>query len=280
MANEEQIEYWNDNAGPQWVREQERLDATVVIHGDVVLERADLEPGHSVLDVGCGTGQTTVAAAKAVGTAGRVVGADVSRVMLDAARRRAATEGCEIELLEVDAQEADLGDAGFDRAISRFGVMFFDDPSRAFANIRGACRPGGRLTFVCWQSLQNNPWVAIPARALFEVIPPPEPDPHAPGPFAFADPDRVRTILEGAGWSDVRIEGVERRMGFGDGGLTDTLDFLANIGPVASTLRRLDDEALARKALAAVERTLEEHAEDGKLTFSSATWLVQAQNGG
>lgn len=277
MANEDQIEYWNEKAGPEWVAEQSRLDRTVVVHGDKVLEEADIRAGHSVLDVGCGTGQTTVAAAEAAGASGSVVGVDVSRVMLQAARDRARESGVAVDFRQGDAQEHDLGEASFDRIISRFGVMFFDDPRRAFTNIGRAAKPGGKLTFVCWQSIQANPWVAIPARAVGQVVPLPERDPDAPGPFALADDSLLREVLENSGWKKVEIGSVERTMGFGDGSVESAVDFLTSIGPVSAVLREIEDPNTKERALAAMREAIEGQAQGGQVAFGSATWLVQAQ---
>ncbi len=278
MANEEQIEYWNDKAGPEWVAEQARLDQTVAVHGELVLERAGIEAGQAVLDVGCGTGQTTVAAALQAAPGGTVQGVDISRVMLEAARERAREAGAEATFSEGDAQTYSFADATYDHVISRFGVMFFDEPSVAFANLRRATRPGGHLTFVCWQPLAKNPWVALPARALSEVVPLPPRDPDEPGPFAFADPEKVRALLAKAGWSDIELESVERTSNFGDGSVEDALDFLLTIGPVASALRSLEDDELRQRGTAAVRAAIEGHATGGKVAFGNATWLVRATN--
>lgn len=275
MSNQEQIEYWNDKAGPEWVAEQARLDETVAVHGNVVLERAAIRAGQSVLDVGCGTGQTTVAAAQAA-SGGRIVGADVSRVMLDAARKRAAAAGVTAEFIEADVQVHPFSET-FDHVISRFGVMFFEDPTAAFTNLARAAKPDGRLTFVCWQGLPKNPWVALPAKALSEVVPLPPREPGEPGPFAFADGDRVRTILESAGWRTVELESVERKSSFGDGSLKGTLDFLLAIGPVASAIRGLEDDALRSRAIEAVTEALAAEADGDRVELGSATWIVEAK---
>lgn len=276
MTNQEQIEYWSEKAGPEWVAEQSRLDDTVSEFGDIVLERAAIEAGQSVLDVGCGTGQTTVAAARA-SDGGHVLGVDVSRVMLEAARRRAADVGVVAEFVEADAQ-VQAFDPSFDHVISRFGVMFFEDPTAAFANLLRAARSGGKLTFVCWQGMAENPWVALPARALSEVIPLPPREPGAPGPFAFADGQRLRALLTEAGWCDVHVESVKRRSHFGDGSLEGTLDFLLTIGPVASALRDIDDQDLHDAAVRAVTEAIRaEVGDDGRVALGTATWLVEAQ---
>ena len=199
-ANTEQREYWNEQAGPTWVRNQERLDAQIQPWGELALNALAAAPGEAVLDVGCGCGATSLALAAQVGPEGRVVGLDLSGPMLARARERAAAEGrANVSFLQADAQTHAFAPE-FDALFSRFGVMFFDDPPAAFANLAGALRPGGRLSFACWQGREQNGWVSIPMAALIgEVELPPPPAPDAPGPFALGDPDRLRALLEGAG---------------------------------------------------------------------------------
>ncbi|MEM6705905.1 MAG: class I SAM-dependent methyltransferase [Acidobacteriota bacterium] len=274
MTNREQIDYWNEQAGPEWVAEQARLDETVATFGNAVLERANIQAGESVLDVGCGTGQTTVAAARTA-AGGRVLGADVSRVMLEAAKRRAAEAGVSANFVEADAQVHDFGEK-FDHVISRFGVMFFEDPTAAFANLARATEPGGRLTFVCWQALPKNAWVALPARSLADVVPLPPREPGEPGPFAFADGERVRTLLDDAGWNEIRIESVERMSSFGDGSVEGTLEFLLTIGPLASAVRGVEDPEQRQRAIDVVTGAVEAEAKNGKVELGTATWIVEA----
>src|SRR5262249_38336345 len=149
-----------------------------------------------VLDVGCGCGDSTVDLARRVAPDGTVVGMDISAVMLERARQTAREQGVNARFEHADAQTHAFAPASFDVLFSRFGVMFFADPTAAFANLRSALRPGGKLAFVCWQSLAENPWMLVPLGAAFQIIPPPPmPAPDAPGPFAFADQSRVRSIL-------------------------------------------------------------------------------------
>ena len=166
------------------------------------------EKNERVLDGGCGGGQTMLALAQRVGSKGVVVGLDISRPMLEIARRRPLPAGaCRPDFREADVQSDDLGAEVFDAAFSRFGVMFFSDPIAAFANVRSALKPGGRITFVCWRPFQENAWMRIPMEAAQPFLDPtPVMDPLAPGPFAFADPDRVHSILSSAGFDKVTVE--------------------------------------------------------------------------
>jgi ubiquinone/menaquinone biosynthesis C-methylase UbiE len=210
--NAEQITYWNEVSAPKWLRFQKVLDQQLGELGRSVMDRAAIRAGEHVLDVGCGCGDTTLELARRVGRDGSVVAIDVSTPMLERAIENArAREVANVAFWNADAQTYGLPPAAFDLVYSRFGVMFFVDPARAFSNLGRALRSGGRVSFVCWQALERNAWMAVPMAAAARVIPSPaRPGPEAPGPFSFADPNRVRGILGGAGFTDVTVEGMRR----------------------------------------------------------------------
>ncbi len=273
MKNQAEIETWNGVVGDRWVTYQAALDARIRIYGEQVLARATLRRGMRVLDVGAGCGDTTLAAASAVGDTGHVVGLDISRQMLDRARER-ASKLSNVELVEHDAATF-TADAPFDAIISRFGVMFFDDPAGAFANLHGAVAPGGSLTFACWQSLADNPWAAVPLSVVQRALPVPlpAPDPHAPGPWALADPERVRGILTRAGWHDVTFTPFMHAMELGTT-LDESLEYASRMGPAARVLREADEPTRAR-ALDALRGALGPLAPT--FTLASAVWVVAAK---
>jgi ubiquinone/menaquinone biosynthesis C-methylase UbiE len=162
-ANAAQIEHWNAKAGRTWAQYQELLDRQIESLGLAAIDALKPTKGEHVIDIGCGCGQSTLALADRVGSTGAVVGVDVSAPMLEVARRRSgANPGLAVTFQQVDAQTHDLGQAEFEAAFSRFGVMFFSDPAAAFANIRKSLKPGGRLAFICWRSLAENPWMRAP----------------------------------------------------------------------------------------------------------------------
>lgn len=206
MTNFDMAEFWQERGGELWVREAQRYDTMLEPCGRRLLEAAALQPGERVLDIGCGNGAVTLEAARRVGPDGRVTGFDLSAPMLALAGRRAAEAGLDITFVRGDAQSA-AWDHPVDALISRFGVMFFDKPEAAFANLAEALSPGGRMCFVCWREMFANEWIAVPAMAAVAHVGIPDlPPPGAPGPFAFADAERVRGLLDGAGLTDITIE--------------------------------------------------------------------------
>jgi SAM-dependent methyltransferase len=272
MKNQAEIERWNGVVGDRWAEHQEALDARLDIYGKDLLTKADLADGMRVLDVGCGCASLTIGAARAVGAAGRVVGLDISRPMLARAQAR-VKELPNVALVEHDAATFSP-DAPFDVVISRFGVMFFDDPAAAFTNVRSATKKGGRLAFACWQPLEKNPWAGVPMSALLRVVPPlPPAPPDAPGPFALAAPDRVRELLARAGWSDVAITPSAHPMTLG-ATLEEAVEYSSRMGPAARLLQDIDEATTAR-ALEMVRQTLAPLAPG--FALDGGVWLVTAR---
>ena len=217
-ANVEQREYWRHAGADQYQENEEANEAVIAPFGQAMLEAARLQPGERVLDVGCGRGASTVEAAECVAPSGLVVGVDISATMLQAARARSAAAGLHnVELLEADAQVHAFDPGSFDVVISRFGVMFFDDPQAAFANLARALRPGGRLHFVCPQDPLKSEWVAVAFGAAVKATgrAPEVGQPGAPGPFAFADGDRLGRLLTRGGLQEPRLESIVRPVRLG-----------------------------------------------------------------
>jgi SAM-dependent methyltransferase len=275
-ANTAQAEYWNLQAGPVWAENQGRLDRQLDPLGRAAQRALDPRPGERLLDVGCGCGHTTLQLADAVAPEGVVTGIDISRPMLEVARSRAGN--APVRFVEADAQTGDLApgvaEGAYDAVYSRFGVMFFEDPPRAFANIARAVRPGGRLAFVCWRAVTENAWMRGPFEAAAALLPPPKPgDPLAPGPFAFADPARIRAVLEGGGWTDVEIAPHDQAIGAG--GVEESLALALRVGPLGAALREWPD--LTGKVIDAVRAFFARHDGPGGVRLPSATWIVTAR---
>lgn len=273
---QDNTEYWNEDGGRNWVANIEATEALLEPLSQRLLDRAAARPGDTVLDVGCGGGRTTLDLAAAVRPGGQVVGVDVSAPILAVARERAvAADNVQFEL--ADATNADLGPARFDLLFSRFGVMFFDEPVAAFTNLRRSLKPGARSVFVCWRAMDENPWLATPAAAAFEILPPPEPpDPEAPGPFAFADEGRTRGILEQAGFADIGHEAIDHQMSWPD--VDTAVSYLLQMGPAGALLREANDEAITREVTAAVRDVFEQHQSPAGVQMRSSAWIVSAAN--
>lgn len=272
-ANAAQDEYWNGRAGQTWAELQDLLDRQLEPLGLEALRALDPKPGERLLDLGCGSGQTTLALAKAVSPGGRVLGLDLSRPMLDVAEARARDAGLPVAFAASDVQTAAWAEI-WDGAYSRFGVMFFSDPDAAFANVAKALKPGGRLAFVCWRPFAENPLFFAPIQAAEHLLPPSAPsDPAAPGPFAFADPRRVRGILENTGFARITIEPFDAEIGGGT--LDQAMTLAQRIGPLGAALR--ENPHLAPKALGAVRSAMESYLQpDGRILMPAAVWIVAA----
>jgi SAM-dependent methyltransferase len=205
-ANSAQADYWSSEAGHQWIAQETFLDATMAAILGRLLERTDIRPKENVLDIGCGTGASTLAAAIKTGPTGHVTGLDIAEQLLNRARRRSADAGLRSFIL-ADAQTHPFVPESFDAIISRFGLMFFDSPVEAFANMARGLKPKGRLVFAAWAPATENPWFLIPRDAAIARLGKPAPaDPFAPGPLAFQDVERVTKLMEQAGLKDVRTE--------------------------------------------------------------------------
>ena len=273
--NDTQIDYWNAAAGATWVKYQAQLDRQIEPLGLEAMRVLRPATGEAVLDIGCGCGQTTVALADRVGPTGSVVGVDISRPMLEVARGRPVPQGAaRPEFREADAQIADLGRGVFDAVYSRFGVMFFADPTAAFANIRSAMKPGGRLTFVCWREFAENHWMRVPMEAALPLLPPlPPPNPTAPGPFAFSDPKRVGAILRDAGFKTVTADPFDTSIG--GSSVDETVEMAFRVGPLGAALR--DNPALAPTIAEAVRRAILSHETPAGVFMPAAVWIVQGR---
>lgn len=271
--NAQQATYWNEGAGPTWAAMTEALDRQLEPLGRAAIRALGPEAGERMLDVGCGAGQTTLELAAAVAPGGSVVGLDISETLLSVARTRDAS-GLSVSFLPADAQTHAFPPASFDGLFSRFGVMFFADPVAAFTNLNRALKPGGRLAFVCWRRPDENPIMTLPMAAALAHLPPPAPPtPGAPGPFAFADPERVRTILGGAGFSEITLTPHDEKVGGGD--LETVLDMALKVGPLGALLREHPDKRDA--VLGAVRAALTPHDGPGGVKLGSATWIVTAR---
>ena len=269
--NAEQAALWNDASGQTWRDMQAVLDEMLAPFVEPLLPRE----ARRVLDVGCGAGATTLAIARRAGSDSRCLGVDISAPLIAAARAHAAAEQLtNVEFLEADAQTHDFQAAAFDAVVSRFGVMFFDDPIAAFANIRRAARPDANLTFVAWRSPADNPFMTAATRAAAPLLPNFKVAcSSAPGQFAFADGERVRSILRDSGWHDIDLSALDVASSVSE---ADLLEYAAKLGPVGLALRELD-EAQRAPIVAAVQAAYAPYLRSGTARFDMAVWLVRAR---
>lgn len=277
-CNAAQIEYWNGPGGQRWLARQQAQDAMLAPVTDLLSDRAAVRAGEIVLDIGCGCGATSVALAQRVVPGGQVLGVDVSAPLLERARQRAPS-GLPLSFVLADATVFKFEPGRADLLCSRFGVMFFADPTRSFANMRTGLRSGGRLAFACWREPRENPWLLLPLREAYRhVARLPEVGPEEPGPFSLADPHRVRSILRRAGFVAIELEPIDLSFDLAGGlGLDAAIDTALNIGP---TSRALDGQSAALRTAAAksIATALARYQVGGTVPLPGALWIVTATN--
>ncbi|NTX51672.1 class I SAM-dependent methyltransferase [Myxococcus sp. CA039A] len=271
---DEQTKLWNGTAGHAWVDMQELIDSMYKPLEDMLVAAVSPDSGGRVLDIGCGTGGTTLAVARRLGAQGRCLGIDISDPMLATARARAEREGTPARFVHANAQRHVFEPASFDQLISRFGVMFFDDPVRAFTNLRSAARDGAELRFIAWRSAAENPFMTTSERTAAPLLPNlPARRPGGPGQFAFADPHRVQSILEESGWAGVELRPIDVECVFPE---KELVRYLSRLGPVGMFLQETD-ERTRTKVVDAVRVAFEPFVHGTEVRFTAACWWICAR---
>lgn len=270
-----QTALWNGRAGRAWVDAQQVLDQMFKPLEDRLVEAVRAGSGQRVLDVGCGTGSTTLAVARQLGAKGHCIGIDISEPMIAAARARAEREiDTPASFIRADAQTQAFEPASFDMIISRLGVMFFDDPARAFANLRRAARDGAELRFIAWRSAAENPFMTTAERSAAPLLPDlPARRPGAPGQFAFADRHRVCTILEEGGWAEIDIRPIDVACTLPE---KELVGYLTRLGPVGLILQDADERTRTR-IVETVRAAFEPYVHGDEVRFTAACWMVRAR---
>jgi ubiquinone/menaquinone biosynthesis C-methylase UbiE len=274
QANAQQIALWNGCAGRGWVEAQDSLDRLFEPFEEILVEAVAGRKARRVLDVGCGTGSTTLAVARQIGPQGVTVGIDVSAPMIALAKQRAALSSAPPRFICADAQTYAFDDRSFDMIISRFGTMFFDESVRAFANLRRAATPKAVLHTITWRSPAENPYMTAAERAaapLFPEMPARRPD--EPGQFAFADRTRVCSILEKSGWSEIDIRPLDVACTLP---VRELDDYIARLGPLGRILQQVDEHKRAR-IIEAVRGAFAPFVDGDQVRFTAACWLVGAR---
>jgi SAM-dependent methyltransferase len=274
--NADQVAYWNGPVGERWRARQQDQDTLLAPISDLLLQRAAPRAGERVLDVGCGCGFTTIELARRVMPGGRVLGIDISGPMLERARERAPA-GLPVEFIEADVTAYGFEPAAADLLFSRFGVMFFAEPQKSFANMRRGLRRKARLAFACWREPKKNPWLMLPLEEACRHVPRPPPvGPEEPGPFAFADERRVRGILDGAGFAGISLEAVDVSLDIGIGrGLDAAVETVTGMGPASRALEGQPPE-LQAAAAQSIRAALTRYQVGNTVALPGAIWIVSA----
>jgi ubiquinone/menaquinone biosynthesis C-methylase UbiE len=274
QTGNQQTKLWNGAAGRSWVETQDLLNQIFRPFEDLLVNAVRARSGNRVLDVGCGTGSTTLAVARLLGATGSCAGIDVSEPMIAAARLRSERERTAARFIRADAEIHAFESASFDMIISRFGVMFFDDSVRAFANLRRAATDNAFIQFIAWRSAEENAFMTTAEQAAAHLLPNLAPRrPDAPGQFAFADPRRVQTVLEESGWTEIDIRPVDVVCTLRE---EDLNDYLTRLGPVGLALQDVD-EWTRTQVIKTVRPAFDAYVQGSEVRFTAACWMVSAE---
>lgn len=275
VANAEMAAAWDGEEGGSWARDWRSYDRSISRYQQVLAAATAITAGERVLDIGCGNGESSRAAAKAA-LPGSVLGIDLSKAMLERASDLCAAEGLtNVAFEHADAQTHPFEPGAYDVVISRFGGMFFSDRVTAFRNIHRATQTGGRLVMLAWQGLTRNEWMYEIRAALAAGRDLPTPPLGEAGPFGLADPDGVRVALEAAGYQQIAISSVEEPV-FAGTDAEDAYRFFCGTGMVRGLLAELDDPSRTR-ALSSLRAVLDAHTTEQGVQLRAAAWLTTAR---
>lgn len=272
--NQAQETLWNDTGGRTWADLHEMLDRLLQPFEARLTDAAVAAGGRRVLDVGCGAGATTLAVARALGPESRCTGIDISGPLIATASTRAVAQGAtNVTFIRADAQTHAFPADSFDTVISRFGVMFFDDPVAAFTNLRRVAQREAHLAFLAWRSREENPFMTTAERAAVQVVTElATAATDGPGQFAFASGARVKTILEASGWSAIEVRPVDIACSLPTAELAGYVTRMGTYGRIRDTL----DPATRARADAAVLAAFDPFRAGDRVRFTSACWLATA----
>jgi SAM-dependent methyltransferase len=274
--NAEQVKHWSGVGADGWIELKAVIDKSFVPFTDLLLADCSSGSVSRVLDIGCGTGDTTLAAARRLGPKAECLGIDISEPMIEVARAQAEKAGLSARFLCADAQTHSFAPAVFDWVVSRFGVLFFDDPVRAFTNLRRAARDSAQLRFVAWRSPAENPFMTTAERAVAPLLPPVPPrPPDAPGQFSFASRERVSGILERSGWTDIQTRPIDVECAMPE---TELVRYFTKLGPLSRVLPEME-AGLRGRVIETVRAAFTSFVHGGEVRFVAACWMVSAAAG-
>jgi SAM-dependent methyltransferase len=279
--NNDQAAAWNGTAGQAWVNQHAALDALQAPIAAELFQAIDLASGSRVLDIGCGSGETTFALARRVGADGQVTGLDISAPLLALARQRVPAD-LPVKFVEADATVHPFEPGAADLLFSRNGVMFFADPAQSFTNMRKGLRSGATVTFACWREVKRNPWAVVPLQAAQKALPaqPPAapPDPEAPGPYSFASAQRVERILNEAGFVEISLRPLEIELDISAGnGVEGAVKLMQLVGPVSRLLAN-QPETVRTAAADFIREAMTPYAKGGAVLMEASIWIAAARN--
>ena len=277
------VDFWNEILVPKFIRYKHILVDGLTHHSETIFPTLPVKEGDAVLDVGCGFGDTAIRLADRVGASGHVVGIDCCEAFLDFGRKEAAAKGIgNLAFLEGDAQSHDF-EPSYDFVFSRFGTMFFENPVRGLRNMRGALKPGGRMTMIVWRTIGDNPWLGLPKEVVLGILPPPGDDARScgPGPFSMSDQETVTGMLKSAGYVEPVFERVDAPVLVG-ATTQDSIDFQLALGPAGEVYREAGDLAEQRKdeVQAALSQAIAPFQKDEGIVMPSSSWVITARNPG
>jgi SAM-dependent methyltransferase len=279
-VNAGEIQRWNGALGKIWAARQDDFDKVIGPLGAAAMDAAAIKPGERIIDIGCGCGTTSTELARLAGSNGEVLGVDISDEMLSLAEARAKGNAA-LKFVKADAQLYEFAKTHFDVAFSRVGVMFFDDPEQAFRNIRTALRAGGRLAFVCFRKPSESSYLMVPLTAAYKHVPQlPVLPPGAPGMFSFADDQRVRGILQAAGFQSIEVKPLDLDIDVTAGrGLDGAVSISMELGPTGNAMMGKPPE-LWQAAAKSIHEAFASHLRGSSVTLTAGVWIVTATNPG
>jgi SAM-dependent methyltransferase len=272
QTRDEQQALWNGRAGQVWVESQQLLDEMFRSIEALLVEAVAARDGEAVLDIGCGTGATTLAVARLPAARARCLGVDLSEPMISVARGRAERDGSPARFEVGDAEHHAFEPASFDTFISRFGVMFFADPVAAFTNLRRAARPGAALRCIAWRSAADNPFMTTAERAVAPLLELPPRKTDGPGQFAFADEAKVRRVLQASGWAQIELQPIDVPCTLAE---RELVHYFTHLGPIGQALQTID-EPLRAEVIATARAAFEPFVHGAEVRFTAACWMMRA----